>query len=373
MIGSSDSRWQRIARGDLRGPLDRLAAVGLHAVSLGYAGALALHHASYRLGMARRTRVCARVIGIGNLTVGGTGKTTATMAVARWLAGEGPKVAVLSRGYRGEAERQGLVVSSGSGPLVSPEIAGDEAYLLAQALPEAAVLVGRDRRPTARRAVEELGADTLILDDAFQYQRLCKDIDIVLVDVLAPFGYDFLVPRGLLREPPRHLARADAVWLTHADLVREPDLQAIRERVRRIAPQARLWEARHEAIGLVRLDEAEGEREPAAVRGRKVLALSSVGNPLAFERMLEQLGGVVVSRARFPDHHAYQPGDLPGALLGEGSSAEWIVTTRKDAVRLPREDLGRPTWILDVALASAAGSGPLAEELTWLLKARGKT
>ncbi|MBN1458603.1 MAG: tetraacyldisaccharide 4'-kinase, partial [Armatimonadetes bacterium] len=303
MIGSTDTRWERIVRGDLRRPSDRVAAAGLHMLSLAYAGALALHHAGYRVGLAKRTRVPARVIGLGNLTVGGTGKTTATLAVARWLAEQGHKVAVLSRGYRGRAERAGMLVSSGSGPLVSPEMAGDESYLLAEMLPGVAVLAGRDRRLTARRAIEEFAADTLVLDDAFQYQRLQKDVEIVLVDALAPFGYDFLVPRGLLRESPRHLARADAVWITHADLVRAPDLHAIRERVRRVAPRARLWEARHAPTKLVRWEETEGKLEPEGVRGRKIVALSSVGNPESFERTLEGLGAVLLGRARFADHH----------------------------------------------------------------------
>jgi len=373
MTPAADSRWARIVRGDLRGPSDRLAAAGLHALSLAYAGALALHHAGYRVGLARRTRVPARVIGIGNLTVGGTGKTTATISVARWLADRGQKVAVLSRGYRGQAERGGVLVSSGSGPLVAAEMAGDEPYLLAEALPGVAVLAGRDRRATARRAVEELAADTLVLDDALQYQRLCKDLDIVLVDALAPFGYDFLVPRGLLREPPRHLERADAVWITHADLVRESDLQATRERVRRMAPRARLWEARHAATRLVRLDTAEEETDPEGIRGRRIVALSSVGNPSAFERTLEGLGAVLLGRARFPDHHRYQSGDLREILNGEGAAAEWVVTTRKDAVRLPLEELDRPTWVLEVALSPAKGNVPLAEELTCLLKANERT
>jgi tetraacyldisaccharide-1-P 4'-kinase len=117
------------------------------------------------------------------------------------------------------------------------------------------------------------------------------------------------------------------------------------------------------------LDEAEEELDPEALRGREIVALSSVGNPFAFERTLEGMGALLLHCGRFPDHHRYQPGELREILAGEGASAEWIVTTRKDAIRLPREELDRPTWVLEVALASAEGSAPLAEELACLLTA----
>jgi tetraacyldisaccharide 4'-kinase len=363
-------RWTQLMEGGARGPRDRLALAGLRALSVAYGTALNLHLAGYRLGLARRTRLPALVISVGNLTVGGTGKTTATIAVAKWLAQQGKRAAVLSRGYRGRGECEALVVSEGVGPLRPVAEVGDEPYLMALALPGVYVLAGKDRRRTGRLAVEQFGIDAFVLDDGLQYQRLVKDIEIALVDALAPFGYHFLLPRGLLREPPDHLARADAVWLTHADLVRENDLASLRAKVQELAPRARVWEARHAPVGLRRLDRP-GQAEPGALRGKRVLALSSVGNPAAFERSLEREGAVLVGRARFPDHHVYGQGDLQKLTAGEWASAEWVVTTEKDRVRLPPVS-DRPVWALQVEFAAHREGRSLSEELSWLVEAEAR-
>ena len=366
MSEPTEGRWQRLARGEARGVGDRLAAAGLRGLSVAYGAALKLHLAGYRLGLARRTRLPALVVSIGNLTVGGTGKTTAAIAVAEWLAARGHRVAYLSRGYRGASELGVAIVSDGRGPLLDAAIAGDEPVLAARQLPGIAVIVGKDRRRTGALAIQKLKADALVLDDGFQYQRLCKDIEIVLVDVLNPFGYDCLVPRGLLREPPRHLARADAVWITHSDLVRRSDRDAVISRVRELAPHALVWETVHLPVGLRRLD-AEGDMAPASLRGRRVCALSSVGNPLAFERTLQRLGADLVAAVRFPDHHRYRQEELRALADGPARAADWIVTTEKDAVRLPAGPSAKPIWSLEVALAEAPEAPTLSEELTCLL------
>jgi tetraacyldisaccharide 4'-kinase len=195
---------------------------------------------------------------------------------------------------------------------------------------------------------------------------------VVLVDALAPFGYDSLVPRGLLREPARHLARADAVWVTHCDLVRGQDLEGILLRVGRLAPGARVWETVHAPVRLRRL-EGQGERDPQELRGRRVCALSGLGNPLGFERTLERLGAVIVGRARFPDHHAYREEELREVAAGEAAGAEWIVTTEKDAVRLPGGSVGKPIWSLEVELAGKGGAPGLSEELGCLVREKVRT
>jgi tetraacyldisaccharide 4'-kinase len=365
-----DSLWMRIVRGEAKAPRERLWAAGLRALSVAYGAALKLHIAGYRLGIARRTRFPVLVVSVGNLTLGGTGKTTAALAIARWLSEHGRRVAYLSRGYRGTGEKKAVIVSEGFGPLLPADVAGDEPYMISRALPEVFVLVGRDRRQTGALALEKLGADAIVLDDGFQYQRLARDLDIVLVDALSPFGYDFLVPRGLLREPPSHLARADAVWLTHSDLVRRVDLEAIRGRIEQLAPNARLWEAVHQPVCLRSLAVDE-EVELEALSGRKICALSSLGNPLAFERSLERLGADLTARVRFPDHHQYRADELRAALE-ELNGAEWIVTTEKDAVRIPEEALSRPSWALGVELAGRPEGSSLSEELTCLLRAKNK-
>jgi len=359
--------WMRVVRGEATDAVGRLAATSLWLLSVGYGAALRAHLAGYRLGIARRTRLPVPVVSVGNLTLGGTGKTTAAMAIARWLRDRGKKVAYLSRGYRGGAEKQSLVVSAGSGPTVGVEEAGDEPYLVAKALPGVCVLVGKDRRRTGAAAVSELGAEAVVLDDGFQYQRLERDVDLVLVDALHPFGYDSLVPRGLLREPVRSLCRANAVWLTHCDLAPSHELEATRARVRSLAPSARLFETIHAPVRLRRLDR-DDVVELAALRGRKICALSSIGNPAAFERSLEDLRAELVARVRFPDHHRYREEDLGRTVRERAAAAEWIVTTEKDAVRLPREAAERPIWVLEIALSGHRGGASLSEELDCLLR-----
>jgi len=393
--GENNARPDRVRppAGSQRG---RLASAGLHALSVAYSGALHLHLFGYRAGIARRTHLPATVISIGNLTVGGTGKTTATIAVARWLWERGRRVGVLSRGYRGRAERQGLVVSEGFGPLVDVETAGDEPYMIAHQLPNVYVLVGKDRRRTGRLAVGKYGLNALVLDDGFQYQRLHRDVDIVLVDALRPFGYDLtadadrlpdrsscaeacptsgtrgLVPSGLLREPPEHLERAHAVWLTHCDLVRGEDLEQVRSWVVSLAPQARVWEVVHEPVRLRRLATSDVV-ELSEVRGRRLCAVSALGNPLAFERTLTKLGADLVCHARFPDHHRYTKEELAEVVTSAGGEAEWVVTTAKDAVRLPQDSLGKPVWVLEVELASHTEESNLGEEMSCLLGATERT
>lgn len=336
----------------------------LRALSVVYSGALHLHLFGYRVGLARATRLSATVVSIGNLTVGGTGKTTATMAVARWLRDSGRRVGVLSRGYRSRAEGGMVVVSEGEGPLVEAETAGDEPYMMAKRLPGVHVLVGKDRRRTGRMAIDEYGLDTLVLDDGFQYRRLLRDVDIALVDALDPFGYHLLVPAGRLREPPHHLARADAVWLTHCDLVRRQDLEELRAQVASLAPRARVWQAVHAPVGLTRVDGGE-QAEPSALRGRQVCALSALGNPAAFERTLSKLGAVVVHQARFPDHHRYTKEEL--AEAASAGEAEWVVTTEKDAARMPAVETGKPLWVLRVEMKPLEGEPSLGDELERLL------
>ncbi len=348
--------------------LDRLMLRGLWAISVAYGAALNVHHTAYKLCIARRVRLPALTISVGNITIGGTGKTTAVIALAKWLSQRGKRVAVLSRGYRGSAENNAVVVSEGAGPIVGAEVAGDEPYLIARALQGVSVLVGRDRRKTGRLAIEQFGADVLVLDDGFQYQRLVKDVEIALVDALAPFGYDFLAPRGMLREPPRSLARADAIWITHSDLVRESDLRALRARIEGYAPYSRECEVRHIPVRLRNLA-SRAEQPLEAIQGRRVLALSSIGNPASFERTLEQIGSVPVEHIQFPDHHAYQGAEIR-ELMARVGGVEMIVTTEKDAVRIPAESVDERMWVLEIELAGRGGAPPLSEEIDWLLAAR---
>jgi tetraacyldisaccharide 4'-kinase len=240
------------------------------------------------------------------------------------------------------------VVSDGGEVRLSPARAGDEPYLMAMHLPGVAVVVGKNRRRTGAYAIRELRAEVLLLDDGFQYWRLHKDHEIVLIDCLCPFGGDRLLPRGLLREPVSHLRRADEVWLTHADLVSEQARATIRRRVCDVRPDLPVAETVHAPVRLEGVDGASAE--PASLCGQRVGALSGIGNPDSFERTLAQLGAAEVVPVRFADHHRFRPGELRRRTAPLAGRVDMLVTTEKDRVRLPVEEAMLPLWVLQVEM-----------------------
>lgn len=327
------------------GVVPSLLRGGLRVCSWLYGFGLAVDLFTYRLGWARVTRLPVEVISVGNLSTGGTGKTLAVIRLARALMSEGKRVAILSRGYRRTSADPVGVVSTPEAVLLSPAEAGDEPCLLARSLPGVPVLVGKNRRLTGRYALEHFHPDVLLLDDGFQYWRLHKDREIVLLDALQPPTRDHLLPRGLLREPWSHLRRAHEAWITHAELADPARVTALIHRVYRHAPGVTLRCTEHRATGLRAL---RGETAPLALlRGRRVLALSGLGNPAQFERMLATLGAQV-QPCRYPDHHPYTTDELAAVQAQAGDAL--IVTTAKDAIRFPAgSDLD--AWVVEVELA----------------------
>jgi tetraacyldisaccharide 4'-kinase len=340
-----------------RGTAARLLVAALAPASILYWIGLKANRLAYRLGFARATRLPARVVSIGNLTAGGTGKTSAAALLAAAALTAGRRPAVLSRGYgRRPSESASIVVSDGV-QLADDHLAtGDEPLLLARMVPGAAVLVGKDRRATGRRALERTGADVLILDDGFQYWRLAKDREIVLIDALAPFGNGLLLPAGVLREPLSHLQRAHAVWITHADLVEPQRLDAIRRRIERVF-RGPVVETVHRPVEL-RLLGRDEDVEMARLQDRPVAALSGIGNPRAFELTLERLGARVTP-LRFPDHHRYGADDCRAIERFARRRDAVLVTTEKDAVRLCPGDFADPVWVLRVQVAAARAGDDL--------------
>ncbi len=301
-----------------------------------------------RIDMAAggQTKLPVEVISVGNLSMGGTGKTLAVMKLARELTAAGKKVVILSRGY-GRASREAMaVVSTESGARLTPEEAGDEPYLLAVSLPGVPVIVGTNRRETGRYALEHFHPEVLLLDDGFQYWRLHRDTDIVLLDALQPAAREALAPRGFFREPWSHLGRAHEVWVTHADLASPAQLAHLKRRIAVFAPRARVRYTAHRPLFLRALDGAQAPLE--MLRGRQVLALSGLGHPAEFEKMLVTLGAVVTP-CRFPDHHRYSVDDL-ARIQAQLTGDMLLVTTPKDAIRLPT-DLPMPLWVVEVELA----------------------
>ncbi len=288
------------------------------------------------------------VISVGNLTVGGTGKTPAVAWIARWLRDRDIQVALLSRGYGG--------VDGGQ---------NDEALLLGELLPDVPHLQGPDRANLGRVAIEELEAELLLLDDGFQHTRLARDLDLVLIDATCPFGHGHLLPRGLLREPVSGLRRAHAVLLTRADQVHPDQLASLRALLKRTFPDLPQIITRHNPVGLVR--EGTDELIPLQeLAGKPVAAFSGVGRPEAFHRTLEQLGARLIDQRVYPDHFAYDREAVRDLRLWGSSLPEDTVMacTRKDLVKLRLAELGgRPLYAPHVELEILEGVTILEEML----------
>lgn len=266
------------------------------------------------------------VISVGNITVGGTGKTPFVAWLVRRLQTEGRNVAIVTRGYRGRAGRGPYWVSRGKGPMAGASECGDEAYLLARALDGVGVVAGSDRVAGAV-AARESGADVVVLDDGFQHRRLFRDLDLVLLDSLDPFGNRRLLPGGRLREPIGSLARADLVVITRSQAGSR--FEAIERTVRAHNPRCPILTGGHRALGFV---DAEGR---AVETPGRVLAFCGIGNPSSFFEDLLRCGVTVVGTRRYADHHPYTARDRArlAALASEHSAT--LVTTEKDMVRLP--------------------------------------
>src|SRR5262249_19248562 len=250
--------------GERRGPGPTLKRLGLWLASVPYGVAVGLRKGLFDRGWRRVTRAGVPVVSVGNLTVGGTGKTPCVEYVARRLRAWDRRVAVLSRGY-----------GSDGGP-------NDEALVLEDNLPDVPHLQGADRAALARTAVEELEAELVILDDGFQHRRLARDLDVVLLDATDPFGHGRLFPRGLLREPASSLRRADTVLLTRCDQVPESTVNDLTDRVRRLAPDRPVVPTKHAPVAW--LQHGQPDRPTDALHGRPAAAFCGIGNPDAFRR-----------------------------------------------------------------------------------------
>ena len=330
------------ADSNLEGPINILLAI-LRALSFVFSAVVSIRYFFYNTGIIRRFPLGVQVISIGNVTAGGTGKTPVTEIFARTLAAEGRKVAILSRGYRRKEApwwqrmflgvvTKPLVVSDGRRVLLDSAIGGDEPYMLASNLPGVAVVVDRNRVKAGRYAIKCFGCDTLILDDGFQYQRLKHSIEVVLVDSTNPFGNGNMLPRGILREPIRHLKRADIIFLTKC----RGDVSEVREKIRKYNSTAKIVECNHTPKVLKDVWSRE-EFSLDWLKGKTLCTLSGIASPKGFENSLRHLGSKVVWCERYADHHRYDSSEILYALNRTADmGADALVTTEKDAVRFPR-------------------------------------
>ena len=323
----------------------------------------------YEKRIFRHHTLGCQVISIGNLTVGGTGKTPVVEVFARALQKEGRRVAILSRGYKKvehslgkklldkitgrERRRPPRVVSDGTALLLDSAMSGDEPYMLASNLSDVAVLVDRDRVKSGRYAIDKMKCDTLILDDGFQYRRLKHRLEIVLVDFTNPFSNGYVLPRGLLRESVKNIRRADFIFITKST---GRDSEKLKEQLMVLNPRAEISECAHRPKHLQNV--YTGERKDLNyLQQAKVALVSGIAAPQGFETEIKRLGATLVYLKRFADHHRYCQQEIIDIInKAKKNGAAAIITTEKDAVRFPkieRQDV--PVFFLRVEIELLSG------------------
>lgn len=345
----------------------------LHGLSLLYAIGVNRRYESYQAHPNKQYTLPVPVISIGNITVGGTGKTPMTCHLARYLQRHGYRVALLNRGYRSEMEDTGAVVSDGQQLLLPPHMGGDEACLMARNLPGVPVLVGHDRSDMGKRAVMEFHPQVILLDDGFQHWQLHRDLDIILVDATNPFGNGYLLPRGILREPLTQLKRADAIVLTKADQCSREELDEIREDLRQYNAKAPLVEAVHSVSWCISytdwLDTSlQNTRAFSLPADKTVTAVSALGNPESFEYTVQSYGYILDDTIRYDDHHQYTEEDIEHMREVAKENNTVLLTTEKDAIKMPQDvvqAMDIPLYVLGMDIEIIEGK----EELQYLIKA----
>ncbi len=276
----------------------------------------------------KRHRLNCKVISVGNITLGGTGKTSLVEFIARYLKKEGKRIAILTRGYK----RNSKLKTQNSKP--SYETMGDEPYMLFKNLKDVPVIVNKDRIKASKQAIEDYNADTVILDDGFQQWKILKDLEIVTIDATDPFGNQHLLPRGILRQPLSSLKKADILVLTKTNL--NPDIQDIKNFLTQINPSGLVVEATHKPIGFYRIEDSTRTMlDIDILKGNKVSLLSGIADPDSFENLIISLGINIANFFRFPDHHHYGREDMDRVIQkSKQKGTDIIITTEKDAVRL---------------------------------------
>ena len=336
-----------------------------------YAAVISIRNRLYTLGVFKARTLPCRVISIGNIVAGGTGKTPAVIALAKHLQNENVRVGILLRGYKRQTREKVTIVSDGEKVCASLSESGDEAYMMARHLSGIPIVVSSQRYQAGQVALERFGVEVLLLDDGFQHRQLARDVDILTVPAKRPLGISARVlPAGTLREPPTALRRANIVLLTRTETA-DVSLHA-KEIVKRLAPDVLILESVHQPVHfypLASLKNTEGTDYLAvleAIKGRRVLAVCGIGNPDAFVRTLRQCSPENVELLAYPDHHVYTDADLAQIDRAfQAAAAELIVTTQKDEQKLQvlGADQQLPIFVLEIALVLTEGVEKLTEIL----------
>ena len=325
----------------------------LFAISIGYGGLVKIRGALYKKGLLQSKRLPCSVISIGNITVGGSGKTPMTIYVAELIKHLGYGVAIISRGYKGEAEKIGGVVCDGRIICMGPDKAGDEPFMVAKRLKTVPVIVGQNRFKTGILAIKEFKPDVLLLDDAFQHLKLNRDIDLVLLDSKKPFGNTYLFPRGTLRESASALSRGDAVILTRSDAGKQASLSQIKNFV----PKKPIFHSSHTPY-IYKIVTGNSAQSPDRLnisskydfdifKNKRVFAFSGIASNDDFRRTIESFKCKLENFSGFPDHHQYLDKELDEIVKSATDlSVEFIFTTEKDYVRIAH----KIKWPMDLVI-----------------------
>ncbi len=338
----------KLISNEKEGKLRQIALAPLCLLSFFYGWVVSARLFLYARGIYKTHSLPCKVVSVGNITVGGTGKTPFVSLLSEMIKARGHRVAVLSRGYGGTFRGPFSLVSDGRRILMDPQRAGDEPYLLAEKLEGVPVIVGKERWLSGTYAVNHFETKVVILDDGFQHLSLKRDLNFLLIDSSSPFGNGYLIPRGMLREPLGQLSRADAIILTK---VGESDnVNNLKQILMKIAEGRPCFQVDYIA-GEIRCYNDKKQSWPTEyLKRKKVLAFSGLAKPESFRRALWSLGADIVKVETFPDHHWYDQKDaeelwVKAAKLG----ADALVTTEKDSVRIQNLTLGAiPLWVLSI-------------------------
>lgn len=345
-------RFREVVSGRRRGLVAGTQRLLFAMISLPYLWVTQIRNRRYDRQPHRIHSAGVPTISVGNVTLGGTGKTPMVEWIAHWLRQRQVRVTLVSRGYK-----------SGK------DAVNDEALALEELLPDVPHVQDADRVRAARMAVEEFAAQMILLDDAFQHRRIHRDLDIVLIDATEPFGFGHLFPRGTLRESLTGIDRADLIAITRADCVDHDALQHVAAHIRQYNPRAPLIQVTH-APRCLRT--AHGSEHPLAdLQGARVIAFCGIGNPQGFEQTLHACGYELKDLKIFPDHHGYTREDIDqlARWAQEAPECDAILCTHKDLVKVGMQQLGtKPLYALAIGVGFLEGQAALEEQLTRCLE-----
>ncbi|MFH1093636.1 MAG: tetraacyldisaccharide 4'-kinase [Candidatus Omnitrophota bacterium] len=308
-----------IIAGKKRNVLILALGIVMDFLSLIYSGILHLRLIVYRSGILRTKRYAIKVISVGNITVGGTGKTPLVEMIVEYLLEQKKRVAIISRGYKGIQD--------------SDEFIADEPKMLKNRFPEAQIIINKDRQAGLKSAQDDMGCEVAVLDDAFGNLKTGKDLDIVCIDCLNPFGFGYVLPRGLLRLPLCYLRNAQVFMLTHTDQA-PGKVKEIINKLRKYNKKAEIFQSRHAPEFLYDINSAQ-KREFPYIRDKKVALLCAIAQPELFEKTVASLGAQITENFYFEDHHAFTDEQMQSVMTRcMALKVRSIITTAKDEPRI---------------------------------------